>query len=305
MTMLDTAARVRPNSESGLAGIGISSTLAEAVKLCRWRMEKRQPAWEKLGYLSVGVYSHETVPDELSSLMRRAGLGAAIHLLELNLIQPLSQQKDTLKLLLERIERIEPLCVEEDMGLWRWGQTELEQHMLQPIFDDETAMTIARNAAELQATLGIPFYVENPPIFYDLGTMDLLSFMQRVAEEAGCGLVLDIGHLIGYCAITERDPEEYLSEWTGVEHVRELHVAGYTLLPDPIGPAWFDTHSKPITDYSLELIEIARRRAGRPLPVTLEQEGATYGLIVDHIGRVSSRFFPAVEGAGRAPSIVA
>jgi uncharacterized protein (UPF0276 family) len=290
--MPDTAARVRPRTEAGLAGIGLSATLEEAMKLSRWRMEKRQPAWESLGYLSVGVYSHETVPDGLSSLLRQAGLGSAVHLLELNLVQPLSQQKDRLKLLLERIERIEPLCVEEDMGFWCWGETELEQHMLQPIFDDETAMTIARNAAELQATIGIPFYVENPPIYFDLGTMDLLSFMQRVAEESGCGLVLDIGHLIGYCAVTERDPEEYLSEWTGVEHVRELHVAGYDLLPDPLGPSWLDSHHAVISDYSLDLIAIARQRAGRPLPVTLEQEGCTYGRIVSHIGRVSSKFFP-------------
>jgi uncharacterized protein (UPF0276 family) len=279
-------------SEPRLSGIGLSATLPDAVKLCRWRLENRQVAWSYLGYLQIGLYSHEDVPVELVPLLRETALPSAVHLLEINFMEPLAAQKERLEPLLRRIEHIEPLCVEEDLGLWCWGQTVLEQHMLPPIRDEETAAVIARNVAELQATIGVPFYVENPPIYFDLGTLDLLTFMQRVAERARCNLVLDIGHLVGYCAATGREPQEYLEAWTGLEHVRELHVAGYNLFPDQGTPTWYDNHPEPISEYALELIDLVRRQAGGPLPVTLEQEGASWGRIVEHVKLVAARVAP-------------
>jgi uncharacterized protein (UPF0276 family) len=285
-----TEARSRP--EVDLAGIGLSTTLDAAVKMCRWRLEGRA-TWSRLDYLQIGVYSREEVPAELPELLRAAGLVAVVHLLELNLMRPLAPQSALLERLLPRIDRLAPVCVEEDLGLWRWGQTELEQHMLPPVFDRESLEVIADNAARVQAALGRPFLVENPPIYFDLGTIDLLSFMREVAERAGCGLVLDIGHLVGYCAATDRDPEEYLRGWTGIEQVRELHVAGYNLLPDTdSAPMWYDNHADPISDYSLDLVALARQRAGRALPITLEQEGATFARIAQHVERVAGRFAP-------------
>lgn len=283
-----TDTRVLP--EAGLAGIGLSTTLDAAVKMCRWRLEGRA-TWSRLDYLQIGVYSHEEVPPELPELLGAAGLVAVVHLLELNLMRPLPPQEALLERLLPRIGRLAPLCVEEDLGLWRWGQTELEQHMLPPVFDRESVELIAGNAARVQAALGVPFFVENPPIYFDLGTIDLLSFMGEVAARAGCGLVLDIGHLVGYCAATGRDPEEYLRSWPGIEYVRELHIAGYNLLPDTASaPMWYDNHADPISDYSLDLVELARQRAGRDLPITLEQEGASFGRIAQHVERVAGRF---------------
>ncbi len=274
-----------------IAGVGVSSTLDAALKLCRWRAEQRQPAWNRLGYLQLGVYSHEQVPPGLPEILDEAGLPSVVHLLEINLIQPLSQQRDKLIPLLQRVQSIQPRYVEEDLGLWCWGQTELEQHMLPPIFDDETATEIAKNVIDLQSMLDVPFHVENPPIYFELGTLDLLTFMQRVAERAGCGLILDIGHLVGYCVATDRAPDEYLEAWTGFEHVRELHVAGYNLLPDSASaPMWYDNHADPIPEFALHLIEIACRGAGRSLPITLEQEGASFGRIATHVDRVWERF---------------
>jgi len=274
-----------------ISGVGVSSTLDAALKLSRWRSEERQPAWTKLGYLQLGIYSHQEIPEELPELLREVGLPSVVHLLEINLMEPLSGQMSRLEPLLERVAKLQPRYVEEDLGLWSWGQTELEQHMLPPIFDDESVGVIAANVRELQAMLDVPFLVENPPIYFDLGTIDVLTFMQRVAEQARCGLVLDIGHLVGYCVATDRAPDEYLDAWTGIEHVREIHVAGYNLLPDSASaPMWYDNHADPIPEFALTLIEIACRRAGRFLPITLEQEGASFGRIAGHIDRVWERF---------------
>lgn len=274
-----------------LPGVGVSANLEGAEKLCKWRLERTLPAWERLGYLQLGIYSHEAVPPELPALLETVELPAVVHLLEINLVRPLEPQRETLERLIERIEQIRPRYVEEDLGLWAWGATELEQHMLPPIFDDETARTIAANIRAVQSHLDVPFYVENPPIYFDFGELSVLEFMRRVADLAGCGLVLDIGHLVGYCVATGRRPDELLEQWDGVDHVRELHVAGYNLLPDSASaPMWYDNHADPIPEAALELIDIVRGRAGWAVPITLEQEGATYSLIARHVDRVSERY---------------
>lgn len=280
-----------PVPQTTFEGVGVSATYEAAAKLSRWRADAAQPAWGRLGYLQLGVYSHEEVPPDLPHVLSQANLPTVVHLLELNLVRPLDPQQELLERLLARIEAIGPCYVEEDLGLWSWGQTELEQHMLPPIFDEATALTIASNVREVMARLDVPFLVENPPIYFDLGTMDVLTFMQSVAEQAGCGLVLDIGHLVGYCVATGNDPTALLESWSGVEHVREIHVAGYNLRPDPASaPMWYDNHADPIPQAALALIEIVRRRAGWAIPITLEQEGAPFGRIARHIDLVSERF---------------
>ena len=282
----------RNASGSGIGGIGVSATLAEAVKLCGWRTTRQHDAWSRLGYLQLGIYSDDEVPDELPDLLHAADLSCVVHLLEINLMLDLGPQEQALRALLPKIETLAPAYIEEDVGLWRWGQTALEQHMLPPVFDDESLRTIAENVKDLRQRIGLPFYVENPPIYFEVGPIDVLTFMQRLAEEAECELVLDIGHLVGYCAATGRDPEEYVGEWTGIEHVHEVHVAGYTMLPDPAGvPMWYDDHAQPISGYALELVELVRRLSGRDLPITLEQQRATFGRIADHVGAVAGRFW--------------
>ena len=274
-----------------LSGLGLSVAVHEAVAHCRKKVEARPQPWGALDYLSIGVSARDAIAPELPAALRAAGLAPAVHLLEVNLVRPIAEQRATIDKLLRLIDRLEPACVEEDVGFWAWGTTELEQHMLPPIFDEQTVEVVARNAAELQASIGVPFYAENPPVHCDLGTLDLLTFMEQVAEAAGCGLVLDIGHLVGYCAITGREPDEYLAAWRGIRHVRELHVAGYTLSPDTALPMWFDDHAEAISDYSLDLAAQARELSGRSLPITLEQEGAKLVRVAEHISRVSRRFF--------------
>ncbi|MEO8698781.1 MAG: DUF692 family multinuclear iron-containing protein [Kofleriaceae bacterium] len=274
-----------------LSGLGLSVAVHETIAHCQKKLEGRPQPWAHLDYLGIGVTSHDVITPELVTRMRDAKLAPAVHLLEVNLVRPLAQQRAVVDTLLRLVEQLEPACVEEDIGFWQWGTTELEQHMLPPIFDEETADIVAKNVAELQKSAGVPFYAENPPVHCDLGTLDLLAFMEHVAEASGCKLVLDIGHLVGYCAITDREPDEYLRQWKGIQHVRELHVAGYTLSPDSTSPMWFDDHAEAITDYSLDLIQLVLELAGRALPITLEQEGAKLVRVQDHITRVSRRFF--------------
>lgn len=289
--MQTTQPTMRPSPERASLGVGVSATLDGATQLCQWRAEGRQQAWSDLDYLQLGIYARDPVPEQLPRLLRETGLPCVVHLLEVNLVHPLEEQKDLIDELLDRIDTLQPVYVEEDLGLWRWGQTELEEHMLPPIFDGPTLETIVRNVVQLQSMLDVPLYVENPPIYFTTGDIDALEFMHRVADGANCGLILDIGHVVGYCVASGASPFEVLKNWPGIEHVREIHVAGYNLFPDSdAAPMWYDNHADPIPEEALQLIELARSRAGWAVPITLEQEGAPYWRIAQHIQSVQGRF---------------
>ena len=274
-----------------IRGVGVSATLDGAAQLCRWRLEGRHAAWRELDYLQLGFYSRDEVPEELPELLRQSELPCVVHLLEVNLVHPLSTQRETVDALVERVEELQPQYVEEDLGLWKWGSTELEQHMLPPVFDAPTLRTVVENVQQLRARLPVPLYVENPPIYFIAGDIDPLDFMAEVATEADCGLILDIGHVVGYAIASGQSPFSALAAWTGISRVKEIHVAGYNLYPDVASaPMWYDNHADPITEEALQLIELVRDRAGWEVPITLEQEGAPYWRIAEHIERVSRRF---------------
>jgi uncharacterized protein (UPF0276 family) len=272
-----------------LSGLGINCTPREVVLQCQRKIEGKPQAWTVVDYLSMGVSSKDVLPPDMVPMLRAAGLQVAVHFLELNVVRPLQAQREAIDELARLVEVVEPVAIEQDMGLWTWRGAQLG--LIPPIFDDDTARVIGRNAADLQTRFGLPYYAENPPIDFVVGDLDLLAFMQRVAEYGNCGLVLDIGHLVGYCAITDREPSEYLHAWPGIRHVRELHIAGFTLKPDAPFPIWYDDHAEAIGDYSLDLAALAHERAGRKIPVTLEQEGASMARVVDHVTRAARRFF--------------
>jgi uncharacterized protein (UPF0276 family) len=276
-------------TEHRLAGLGVNCTPNETLLQCQRKVDGTPAAWRGIDYLSIGVSSTDTLPPEMARKLREAKLQAAVHFLELNVVRPLELQREVIERLVPLIAAIEPVSIEQDMGLWTWRGAQLG--LVPPILDDDTARTIGANATFLQTTFGLPYYAENPPIDFVIGDLDLLTFMDRVAEYGNCGLVLDIGHLVGYCAITDRDPEEYLQSWRGIRNVRQLHIAGFTLKPDTPCPIWYDDHAEAISDYSLELAALAHQCAGRVLPVTLEMEGATIARVVDHVTRARRRFF--------------
>jgi uncharacterized protein (UPF0276 family) len=274
-----------------LSGLGLSCATDEIATQCARKLAVNPAPWQHLDYLSIGVYSTDVITPEMVAALRDARLAPAMHLLELNLVRPLREQQEIATAIYRRAEALGAVCVEEDMGFWMWGKTRLEQHMLPAMLDERTADIIIANLIELRRSVGVPVYAENPPIYCDLGDLDLLTFMERVAEGSGCGLVFDIGHFLGYCLISDREPEDYLRGWQGIRHVRELHVAGSTMRPDSAGPVWFDDHAAAISDYSFDILALAQAQASRRIPITLEQEGATIARVSDHITRATRRFF--------------
>ena len=269
-----------------VTGLGIGASLDEAVTFCKAKLAGERE-FARLSHLSVGVASDETIPADLPALLADADMACTVHFVELDMVVPLAAQHDAVEQLAAKVEVLEPAWIEEDLGLWRWRGMALFNHMLNPILDERTLDVVADNCAYLSKRMNRPFLAENPPVYFSCDDMDLLSFMGALAERADCGLVLDIGHFIGYCIATGREPAEYLVDWQQASRVRELHLAGYELVADSHAPSWLDDHKRPIDPYTIELAKVALNVIGHTPAITLEQDFAPQAVMDANIQKVA------------------
>ncbi|MCG6871594.1 MAG: DUF692 domain-containing protein [Gammaproteobacteria bacterium] len=133
-------------------------------------------------------------------------------------------------------------------------------HDLLPLpYTDEAVLHVAGRIREVQARLERPFLIENVSSYvsYQHSLMSEWDFLSAVAEEADCGILLDINNIYVSSVNHEYDPGEYLAG-VPVERVWQFHLAGHSDHGDYI----IDTHDHPIVDPVWNLYADAVRRFG-------------------------------------------
>lgn len=133
-------------------------------------------------------------------------------------------------------------------------------HDLLPIpFNEETLAHVVERLRVVQDLLERPFVLENPSSYVTFAdsTMPEWEFLARVAEEADCGLLLDVNNVYVSSVNHDFDPVEYI-EQVPHERIVQFHLAGHT----NCGTHCIDTHDGPVIDPVWELYARARRLAG-------------------------------------------
>jgi uncharacterized protein (UPF0276 family) len=134
-------------------------------------------------------------------------------------------------------------------------------HDLLPMPYTEEALrhTIAR-VKKVSEILERPLVLENPSSYVEFAASTLTEwdFLKRVAEEADCGLLLDVNNVYVSSVNHSFDPRDYI-DGIPAERVVQYHVAGHTHK----GTHILDTHS----DHALpEVWELYRRAWARTGP---------------------------------------
>lgn len=133
-------------------------------------------------------------------------------------------------------------------------------HDLLPIpFNEETLAHVVDRLRVVQDVLERPFVLENPSSYVTFtdSTMPEWEFLTRVAEEADCGLLLDVNNVYVSSINHDFDPVEYI-ERVPHERIVQFHVAGHT----NCGTHCIDTHDGPVIDPVWDLYARARRLTG-------------------------------------------
>lgn len=140
------------------------------------------------------------------------------------------------------------------------GVAGLNSHDLLPIpLNEETLQHVVDRIRIVQDVLERPLVLENPSSYVTFAdsTMTEWEFLSRMAEEADCGLLLDVNNVYVSSRNHDFDPREYI-ENVPHERVVQFHLAGHTNL----GTHIIDTHDDHVINPVWELYRLAHRLTG-------------------------------------------
>jgi uncharacterized protein (UPF0276 family) len=150
-------------------------------------------------------------------------------------------------------------CWVSDHVCWT-GVAGLNAHDLLPIPLNETTLGhVVERIRIVQDVLQRPLVLENPSSYvtFAASTMEEWEFLSHMAEEADCGLLLDVNNVFVSSVNHEFDPADYIRS---VPHNRivQFHLAGHT----DRGTHLIDTHDNHVIDPVWELYRLAHQLTG-------------------------------------------
>lgn len=128
-----------------------------------------------------------------------------------------------------------------------------------PLTEESLRHTAAR-VRQVQEILERPLILENPSSYLSFAEDEFneWDFIRLLAEEADCGLLLDVNNVYVSSVNHGFDAMEYISK-VPYERVVQMHIAGHT----HCGTHIIDTHDKEVTSAVWELYREARLRCGK------------------------------------------
>ncbi len=133
-------------------------------------------------------------------------------------------------------------------------------HDLYPIpYSEESLAHIVERIRIVQDYLERPLVLENPSTYltFASSTMTEEEFIARMAEDADCGLLLDVNNVYVTCRNHDLDPFPFLDR-IPYERVVQIHLAGHT----DHGTHCIDTHNDHVIDRVWEFYGYVHARTG-------------------------------------------
>jgi uncharacterized protein (UPF0276 family) len=166
--------------------------------------------------------------------------------------------------------RYEPGLFSEHLA-WSTHDGAFLNDLLPVPYDEATLARVCDHIDEVQETMSRRMLLENPSTYVEFrtSTMSELDFLRAVVKRTGCGLLLDVNNVFVSARNHDRDPGDYIDAFP-VEHVGEIHLAGYAAQTDAAGaPLLIDAHGSPVAHDVWALYERALARSG-PTPTLIE-----------------------------------
>ncbi|MBI1815408.1 MAG: DUF692 domain-containing protein [Deltaproteobacteria bacterium] len=156
------------------------------------------------------------------------------------------------------IDRIEPALVTDHL-CWTGVDGRSLYDLLPLSYTEEALAHVVRRLSAVQDALGRRIALENPSTYiaYRHSTISEWEFLAALAEQADCGILLDVNNVYVSAYNLGFDPLRYLDALPP-ERIAQIHLAGFT----DMGTYLFDTHSAPVSDDVWALYAHAVRRFG-------------------------------------------
>ncbi len=168
------------------------------------------------------------------------------------------------------VERYEPAQFSEHLA-WSTHDSGFLNDLLPLPYTSATLARVCDHVDKVQNFLGHQMLLENPSTYvaFTESTFEETDFIREIARRTGCGLLLDVNNV--FVASTNQlwDPVGYVEHFP-LDHVREIHLGGFTPEADELGrPLLIDTHDRPVDVEVWDLYRHVISLAG-PLPTLIE-----------------------------------
>src|SRR5580700_10908659 len=193
----------------------------------------------------------------------RALYPLSLHGVGLSIGSPRPLDKAHLARLAALAKRYEPGLFSEHLA-WSSHDLGFLNDLLPLPYTEETLASVSAHIDETQEALGRRMLLENPStyVLFAESTIPETEFLAEIARRTGCGLLLDVNNVEVSATNHGFDPLAYLEEFP-LEHVGEIHVAGYAEAEDDSGHRLLiDAHDSPVRPGVWALYEKVISRIG-------------------------------------------
>ena len=161
----------------------------------------------------------------------------------------------------------------------------------------------------VQSRISVPFLLENITYIFDWPDAELsdAELLSLICAETGAGILLDVENLYLNAGNHGFDPYAFL-DGLPANTVKEVHVAGGVTLEEDFlsRPLLQDTHSHPVPEAALDLLDYALKRQA-PAAIVLERDDRLDAAdeILDDIARLRARYGSPIEVSHDRPDVAA
>jgi uncharacterized protein (UPF0276 family) len=208
------------------------------------------------------------------------------------------------------IDRLKPPAYSEHLAFTRVPGRDLGNLLPLPR-TTSVAESIIAKVRTVQSHIAVPFLLENITYIFDWPDSALsdAEFLSLICRETGAGILLDVENLYLNARNHGFDPCAFL-DGLPADAVKEVHVAGGIISHEDFlaRPLLQDTHSHPVPEAALDLLDYALERQ-TPSFIVLERDDRFDAVteILDDVARLRARLDrrfgesharPAFESAG-------
>lgn len=173
-------------------------------------------------------------------------------------------------------------------------------YFLPPILNEASLRQAIERVREVKTAVPVTVAIEPPPMTFVVGSMPLFTFFGRLANEADCALLLDMGHLVSWEMASGRRVCDALADLP-CERVIEVHVAGGKLRQTKTGPVYIDMHESVILDEVWSMLERMLPLLPNVKALCYECEGMDHATVMAGLQRLRD----VVEKCSGSPELVA
>jgi uncharacterized protein (UPF0276 family) len=155
-------------------------------------------------------------------------------------------------------EEVKPLWISDHL-CWT-GVNSLNTHDLLPVvLNEESLKYICNRINEVQDFLQRPVVFENPSTYltFKQSTINEWDFLRYMAEETGCGLLLDVNNVYVSGFNNDFDPVHYIQQLPH-DKIVQMHIAGH----QHCGTHIIDTHDRQVAKDVWNLFNLAWQLTG-------------------------------------------